>query len=124
MRRPRVSGEVSFFLHIHAKKMRLTSTPSHFVTAPRGMPSLLAMPGAIAASTFFESLADASVAAADAAFASLYDGMQKNETDFYPSHFVTAPRGLIFRNRITGGKPVAHDLDIVRVMHVGTVVAY
>ena len=36
-----------------------------------------AMPGAIAAATFCESLADASVAAADAAFASLYDGMQK-----------------------------------------------
>ena len=35
------------------------------------------MPGAIAAATFCESLADASVAAADAAFASLYDGMQK-----------------------------------------------
>jgi len=35
------------------------------------------MTGAIAASTFFESLADASVAAADAAFASLYVGMQK-----------------------------------------------
>jgi len=83
------------------------------------------MPGAIAASTFFESLADASDAAADAAFASLYDGMQKKmRLTSTPSHFVTAPRGLIFRNRITGGKPLAHDLDIVRVMHVGTVVAY
>ena len=40
MRRPRVSGEVSFFLHIHAKKMRLTSTPSHFVTAPGGISAL------------------------------------------------------------------------------------
>lgn len=42
------------------------------------------MPGAIAAVTFCESLADASVAAADAAFASLYDGMQKNETGYTP----------------------------------------
>ena len=51
------------------------------------------MTGAIAASTFFESLADASVAAADAAFASLYDGMQKNETDFYPQSLHDSPEG-------------------------------
>jgi len=57
--------------------MRLTSTPSHFVTARGACRHCFAMPGAIAAATFCESLADASVAAADAAFASLYDGMQK-----------------------------------------------
>ena len=54
------------------------------------------MPGAIAAATFCESLADASVAAADAAFASLYDGMQKNETDLYPQSLRDSPEGLIF----------------------------
>ncbi len=97
----------------------------HFVTAPRGMPSL---PMQCRAPSLRRLSAKVLLMRVSRRLMppSLRSMMvcKKNETDFYPQSLRDSPEGLIFRNRIAGGEPLTHDLDIVGIMHVSAVIVY